>query len=923
VGDTAFLDVRGWNGTGLVTTLVSSLSDKGLIYSLTIDEHCPRLFTFFSTMPPTASGFPVFVGTWGNGVWTRQVESTTWSDSSTGLENLFIKDLFIKNGIFGTTAGDGYLYARTLSNSWIKYNHPSLTTIDGTVVTPGELQAEVVSISPNNTIIAGYNTTVSGEVSKSFVLERDSAGNLLTVDQVVVAGEQAARIVDLEAGDGYNIVSIKKETVPSGVGPEITGVGYRTNNFFTGNSFRVPLPPDSNSYAYGPPLGYTSTSTFVIGASGGLSILSSLIIEDDTQFIWYLVRNGLVKIDPISLSSTKYSFITPSEWSDAQQQHQIQAVIKRKSSDTFTIVVVYSTIYGLIGFGTIYLRHYELSLNTGTLLEIGFQTSTGLGDFIGGGLIENNLVIQCAGQSTINDTYQSHAINYNLSSQGFSTVKFDEFERVASNPIFKTLCTGDEIILTSAGITYDQPNKEVDCGGIPPTSNRRSYGTADMVYYRVGRLGPIGSNFVGLGSVVATGESEWIERADFRLFSSGESAASVSTGQVYIRYGFGGRITDCDINKTSDGQTTYIGLPSGGSSVHEGTPLGDITGTYGACYNGSIFYNNWTTQSSIYSRNGNPYWITRVAGDSNNTVLTDATNGAMVAQIPSETVPYIPSLLAKDDLDSTILVTNNTSPEGRGYTSGWGKVKDFDTSTKYTGTNNTLFYISQGFVLEIAASSLSNIVRVWKYADPTPVTQLYGVYKHIHDINIIGSTASDLAAQQTQGNFELIYPSSVPLKVEISKGAPTVIYSIPAVGSVTNSILAASISNTLGSFYEHIEDKQVWEAKVFDLSNPSQFPTTSGIFTETDFERYIGIVNNNLEASKYDLSTSWVQMKAGSGIINHLETTNYHPSGTYFFFSYSGAANFFQKNPTESVWRDYSSGLPASEITVIRCDDTI
>ena len=79
-------------------------------------------------------------------------------------------------------------------------------------------------------------------------------------------------------------------------------------------------------------------------------------------------------------------------------------------------------------------------------------------------------------------------------------------------------------------------------------------------------------------------------------------------------------------------------------------------------------------------------------------------------------------------------------------------------------------------------------------------------------------------------------------------------------------------------------------------------------------------------ASKYDLTTPWVKMANASGVtipVNHLETTNYHPSGTYFFYSYSGAANFFQKNPTESVWRDYSAGLPSSEITIIRCDDLI
>jgi len=935
VGDTAFLDVRGWSGTGLITTLVSSLSDKGLIYTLTIDEHCPRLFTFFSTMPPTISGFPVFVGTWGDGIWTRQVDDTTWYNSSTGLENLFIKDLFIKDGIFAATAGDGYLYARNLNNSWVKYLHPDLREIDGTVITAAGLQAEICSINPSNTIIAGYNTTVSGAASRSFILERDSLSNLITVDQVVVGGESNARIIDLEAGDGYNIVSVVKETVASGVGPGATGLGYRTINMFEGDDGRILLPPDTNSYSYGPPLGYTSSSTFYTGATGGSLIISSIIVEDD-QKIWYLTINGLVLLDAVSGSSNKYSFITPSEWPTSPSEHKIQGVIRRKDSNTFTIVV----FYGLTG-ETLHLRHYELTLSTSTLTQIVYNTvSTNAfnirDNIIGGGLIEEHLVIQYWYEDTSPspNEYVSKVINYSLTSHGLSNIEFDRFIKTSARG-YKTVCSGDEIICLSAAVTYDG-SRTLNCIGIIDP-NGPIVASADVAFYRVGRFGSAGTGLINIGTLEAD-ENSVIDTINSRLYQSGYGAADTTFGDAYVRYAVSLTRRECPVGGDqlsyywAYGFSSYIRFPLGSAITHETGEVNyhdsfdDSTGSHGTVksVDRAFFGLNWTHFNTIYSRYGNPYFISHIFS-AGAVVLNDATNGSKLADVPD--IGVTGSLIAKDDLDGSILTTFNTSPEGIGRTSGWSSVKSFDTSTKLTGTNTTSFYVTQDFVIEAAASTLSNNVRVWRYADPTPSVQPYGVYKHTHALSISGSTASDLATQQTQGNFELLYLSTVPLKVEISKGAPTVIYSIPAIGSSTNSILAASISNAPSSFYEHTEDKQVWEAKVFDLSNPSQFPTTSGVFTETDFERYIGIVNTQgLFASKYDLTTPWVKMANASGVtipVNHLETTNYHPSGTYFFYSYSGAANFFQKNPTESVWRDYSAGLPSSEITIIRCDDLI
>jgi hypothetical protein len=206
------------------------------------------------------------------------------------------------------------------------------------------------------------------------------------------------------------------------------------------------------------------------------------------------------------------------------------------------------------------------------------------------------------------------------------------------------------------------------------------------------------------------------------------------------------------------------------------------------------------------------------------------------------------------------------------------------------------------------------------------------ILKHTSNYNLgTKISASDSALEQTLGVFQIIKTTKYPTKVDIAHGVPTVIYDIPKddADPVTEDFWA-SVTNTEDSFYNHADVKPVYEARTLNLLNPSAFPTASGTFTAEDYERYVGICNREgILASEYDLSTPWVNLVTvasgviASGLITHFETTNYVPEGTYIFYTVSGVTSFFQKNPDEGFWRDYSIGLPTSPITIIRVDDVI
>jgi hypothetical protein len=212
------------------------------------------------------------------------------------------------------------------------------------------------------------------------------------------------------------------------------------------------------------------------------------------------------------------------------------------------------------------------------------------------------------------------------------------------------------------------------------------------------------------------------------------------------------------------------------------------------------------------------------------------------------------------------------------------------------------------------------------------------VLKHtsIEDSEITQATD---AALETKGEYEVIYSPGKPVKVEISKYSPTVVYSV-ASGEMEDqySLIAASIMNTPDSFYTPTEagDMKVYDSRVIDISNTGSYVITSGDIGDLDFERYVMVGSEGgIYLIPYQMEGQWsllnttpsgIMISSGisqSGIFNAIEATNYTYPNPFIFYSISGAQTFYQRNPDGAYFVDYSAGLPSSDITIIRTDDEI
>lgn len=181
------------------------------------------------------------------------------------------------------------------------------------------------------------------------------------------------------------------------------------------------------------------------------------------------------------------------------------------------------------------------------------------------------------------------------------------------------------------------------------------------------------------------------------------------------------------------------------------------------------------------------------------------------------------------------------------------------------------------------------------------------------------------------GQFDIIHTSAVPLMVDTSKNLPTVFYDIPQSGGIEiNSLyLGSSFLNELDSFTEIYPAAPVHDARTFDVSDAfGTFPVSGA---DMGFlGRFIGVAGGNKGLLMYnsELQTDEYQTIFSGGCFTHLDFTNNDPD-PYMFVCASGVSasgvsasgRFYQRNTGEFIWNDYSSTLPASEISIIRADD--
>lgn len=233
VGDRVYVNSKYYSKICTATTVYVGLEQNGTTTTLTLDERCPRLIGYFNY------GGYVYVGTDGDGVWRKPLKySDTWEDYSTGLGDLYIKDLSIAGGVMACVTTSGYLYVRYPTDTqWNRVSSFSLhddidnvtyATINGTIV--------ACSVDRNTGVVyAGIRCSVSGTSEYRSWVGKVASPTNITTNMITVSGNSDYYINDLDSNNYAVYVNAFRAinsgyTIPSGV-TEVLGGLHATRNY--------------------------------------------------------------------------------------------------------------------------------------------------------------------------------------------------------------------------------------------------------------------------------------------------------------------------------------------------------------------------------------------------------------------------------------------------------------------------------------------------------------------------------------------------------------------------------------------------------------------------------------------------------------------------------------------------------------------
>jgi len=337
IGDYVMIDSDYFKGAGLVTSIGSSASSKGLSTILILDEKCPRLFGFFMFKGN------VYVGTDASGIWEKDIDFPDWANFSDGLIKVNILDLDINYGMYATVAagesGPGGVYHRRYlgGTAWIPFASVSglgldLITSSGIIFPSGVLPDEtpysggaypfeglsarccIIDDSTQNVYVAYNHIELADPLyqdkvnvdRRSWVFQFNSAGGLTTIHPVVTSGAFAYTSVDIETWGSSIILSTTRGAfeivlpVPSGddgsFGDNFTGKWGTThspdhtiNNYFHNLEDFDTNIGDGTTLTMLPPADILIPASGFGGYAGGLKTTDQVLSDNFARSI--LVKN--------------------------------------------------------------------------------------------------------------------------------------------------------------------------------------------------------------------------------------------------------------------------------------------------------------------------------------------------------------------------------------------------------------------------------------------------------------------------------------------------------------------------------------------------------------------------------------------------------------------------------------------------------
>lgn len=888
VGKTARCKTNVFKGVGRITRLSSRTDEKdGFVTQIDLDKRCPRLIGYWRTDP----GEYVYVGTANNGVYRKSLDGSTWSSYNTGLTSLAIRDMKIKNGLLACTASGNKVFMRDVyESSWNMITPVGFTT-SGLVdkYTSKFTTAGVAIDETTGTIIAGFNDTAT---SGSWIMKY-YPNNTHEFIPVIAGDNNSIFIMDVDY-DGKSTLAI-------------TSVSDDSLRALWDNEINIPVQYWRYDLSYGG-CGNTHTTAvpfdlLIVGPTETPTDGTSRFALGSATF---LVENGIAwafsGLRIYGRSMVDGSQIHRSiSWTGGSSPHLLH-----KDGDMF----YFYDWSGALGIRTIYT--YNKSTDSfGTLGTFTYTTGTTAysNKPTTYAFMDNYVFTACfsdAQQAVILSRYDYVNDVETSTSLGYSAVfhSSSSHTRAASHSnivvnrelgayvAFSTICmetNGDYVDNYGyGGYLHISPQ-----GG---TSQR-----LDNNFYKPHTL--------NLGGVV--GRKAMVLSQD----SNGYFILSYSSGYLGGRESFAGRYF------VAFG-TTIIRVPDNVVLKQQEYDLDLYGGTffskgYDTCKR--LSSNTYTVANRFDDHwpiigHGKAYALTEVINPSTGAserwlldVYQDVYWQANQQWSPSSF--HAPRML--DEIDNSFIYTQMLDNDLWAYSFANPSIKVKEYNAYAPSDYGHCEYPTKYGVLYQETSE----VNLRTYGSSTPTKE---------DVPLIGAlgVVSDGVTTSGDNTFGVIgtFTTNVSgyMFIENSQSSPSIYFG--------GTILSSGISATGELQWSETNLKD--SLKNVTILNNSYIPDArTAPYLELEgagtFDKYLFVPFSGglYYKSTTDPSGLWSNLETFSGKIHRIEVGNLDP---YIFVSISGAPSvFWQLDPYETTFTNYSTGLPSSNITVIRIDDRI
>lgn len=886
VGQLVYVESRVFSGSGLITDInVNFSSNSGYTTNLILDRKCPRLFAYF-----VWDGY-VYVGTNGSGIYRKALEATTFSNYSSGLDDLDIKDLYISDSIFVTVAGTNAYKSTVAMGYWSQLNPGTVIDHEGNEYEESEIEAVACTIDDEGTIIVAYNHS---EQEISWVVHYSPYSGAIRKRQVITTDDNTLEVYDLDNTGDTSVLAVKqlmpgndsekKGEMPSSYIPTDGDMRFRlsdengneigygrvhnqwshfhSTDYFTSYPDSIHQDLDlrnrggSEPPYYGPTLTYGKWNYYIYKSYWSL----------DDEYKAYAQRHDAH--DGVPTTNIRFDPYDVSFISRANRG----AYYRYAVYDEDTIIALDSTEVYAIDFSQ------ESYSQVGTLTEKTEWCDSEeqvWGPYILGVWNRNNILTFLYYYSTIDyyDVSVQTTNEYYVSYYDGSVTNYGE---VASYP-YGSLC-----------VEYPE-----DSGNI---------GIA--AYHSSIVRGQLSQNYVHMG-VYSNKFDKPLEEDDKSLINKRLASYAIdlqgggdilkgtltpSTDYAFSHTNSDHAVFPVSLNmRFNDGFSNYKYTVDGGGIYEE-------SGSWSETAQGLDSYVKWEGGLAKVSAAGA---LTVLDGSFPISSLTyDPDNISPVASDTDGTIVYWSSAL-----NSGIVIENDTD------------LVQIKPNTVPPSINDFITLVGNRIVTGAEVITVSGYL----VTDDTPETS--GTTITTAGTSIIKDNYSLDDFTVTSGNY--IFPtilSGIPgtANVEISKSVPTFVHTDPSPNSYaySNFTLASGDWNYLGTAYrEPITDARVYISQSGSLVNGFRIAVAPQNGTN------LKSVNSYLD-EEYTAIFSGAIVTSGNLPLYKLETSN--GIEPYFFASTSGEpSQFFQKNTGEDTFTEYSSGLPNNNITIIRLDDRI